>query len=155
MDGRKLYRFTVRWGEERDTDDAEGAWSRPPTRARRRQRSRALLPHFTGTIEQIPPRFSAIKVEGERAYDLAREGESVALEPRPVEIHDCAADRDARRRSRRFRAECGKGTYVRALVRDLGRRSAASAMYGAPPHCGSARSARAADFAGKAGGFVP
>src|SRR5262249_51381112 len=85
MDGRKLYRFTVRWGEERDPADAEGRII-----ARNNQRPsadtiRAFLPSFTGTIQQVPPRYSAIKVEGERAYDLARGGEEVELEARPVE----------------------------------------------------------------------
>src|SRR5215468_4644610 len=86
MEGRKVYEFTVRWGEERDTDDAEGqvvatAAARPAPEA-----IRVLLSRFTGTIAQVPPRFSAVKIEGERAYDLAREGEVVELEARPVEI---------------------------------------------------------------------
>src|SRR5215831_11301889 len=90
MDGRKVYQFTVRWGEERDTDDAEGrvvasSAARPTAAA-----VEALLPHYIGTIEQVPPCFSAIKIEGERAYDIARQGESVAIEPRPVEIHELA-----------------------------------------------------------------
>src|SRR5579864_7131809 len=88
MDGRKRYRFTVRWGEERDTDDSEGRVvatndTRPTEGA-----IRALLPRFTGLIEQVPPRFSAIKIQGERAYDLAREGEALDLKPRPVEIFE-------------------------------------------------------------------
>jgi tRNA pseudouridine55 synthase len=121
MEGRKVYEFVVRWGEERDTDDAEGqvaatAASRPSPEA-----IRALLPRFTGTIAQVPPRFSAIKVEGERAYDLARDGEVVELAARPVEIHRLeligAPDAD----HALLLAECGKGTYVRALARDLGR----------------------------------
>jgi tRNA pseudouridine55 synthase len=87
MDGRKRYRFTVCWGEERDTDDTEGrvvetSVIRPSTEA-----IQALLPRFTGLIEQIPPQYSAIKVQGERAYDLARDGETVELKSRPVEIH--------------------------------------------------------------------
>ena len=87
MDGRKTYAFTVRWGEQRDTDDAEGrvvetSGERPTEAA-----IRALLPQFTGTISQVPPRLSAIKIAGERAYDLAREGETVALESRSVEIY--------------------------------------------------------------------
>src|SRR5438477_10341697 len=74
MDGQKTYHFTVRWGEERDTDDAEGRIvAAHPTRPTPEQ-VRALLPRFTGTIAQVPPRFSALKIEGERAYDLAREG---------------------------------------------------------------------------------
>jgi tRNA pseudouridine55 synthase len=121
MDGRKLYRFTVRWGEERDTDDAEGRVVGTSAERPAADAIRALLPRYTGTIEQVPPRFSAIKIEGERAYDLARDGETVELAPRPVEIHrfdliDCPdADHAV------LAAECGKGTYVRALARDLGR----------------------------------
>ena len=87
VDSRKIYVFTVRWGEERDTDDAEGrvinsSELRPDAAAIREQ-----LPRFTGTIYQIPPRYSAIKIAGERAYDLARDGETVELAPRAVEIH--------------------------------------------------------------------
>jgi tRNA pseudouridine55 synthase len=121
MDGRKRYRFTVCWGEERDTDDTEGravsvSEARPAPEA-----ILALLPRFTGLIEQTPPRYSAIKVQGERAYDLARDGEIVELAPRPVEIHKLALlEQEGNDRSI-FEAECGKGTYVRALARDMGR----------------------------------
>jgi tRNA pseudouridine55 synthase len=82
---------------------------------------RALLPRFTGTIAQVPPRFSALKIDGERAYDLAREGKVVELAPRPVDIHrlELVATPDAEHTV--LAAECGKGTYVRALARDLGR----------------------------------
>jgi tRNA pseudouridine55 synthase len=121
MEGRKTYRFTVRWGEERDTDDAEGrvvatSDARPAADA-----IRALLPRFTGTVEQIPPRYSAVKVEGERAYDLARDGETVELAPRPVDIHRLALIDTPDADHSVFDAECGKGTYVRALARDIGR----------------------------------
>jgi tRNA pseudouridine55 synthase len=121
MDGRKVYQFTVRWGEERDTDDAEG---RPVATSAERPSAeaiRALLPRFHGTIEQVPPRFSAVKIDGERAYDLAREGEAVELEARPVDIHrlELVATPDADHTV--LAAECGKGTYVRALARDMGR----------------------------------
>ena len=75
MDGRKLYRFTVRWGEERDTDDAEGRVVAPASERPSPEADRALLPSYTGPIQQVPPRYSAIKIEGERAYDLARDGE--------------------------------------------------------------------------------
>src|SRR6202140_5488974 len=121
MDGRKTYHFAVQWGEERDTDDAEGrvvaaSAARPDPEA-----IRALLPRFTGTIAQVPPRFSALKIEGERAYDLAREGKVVELAARPVDIHrlELVAMPDAEHTV--LAAECGKGTYVRALARDLGR----------------------------------
>jgi tRNA pseudouridine55 synthase len=121
MDGRKRYRFTVRWGEERDTDDAEGkavgtSDARPSAEA-----ITACLPAFTGTISQVPPKFSAIKIEGERAYDLAREGQDVVLEARPVDIHGLALVATPDTDHAVFEAECGKGTYVRALARDIGR----------------------------------
>jgi tRNA pseudouridine55 synthase len=119
MDSRKTYRFTVRWGESRTTDDAEGTVSgtsavRPP-----RDRIEAALPRFIGVISQVPPAFSAIKVQGERAYDLAREGERVELAPRPIEIHGfrLASVDDADHAS--FEVESGKGAYMRALARDL------------------------------------
>jgi tRNA pseudouridine55 synthase len=121
MDGRKLYRFTIRWGEERDTDDAEGrtisiSKERPSPEA-----VHALLPSYTGLIQQIPPRYSAIKIEGERAYDLARDGEQVELAPRPVEISRLELVDIPDPDHAVLEAECGKGTYVRSLARDLGR----------------------------------
>jgi tRNA pseudouridine55 synthase len=121
MDGRKTYRFTVRWGIETDTDDAEGQPIATSDARPNADAVRAILTRFTGTIAQVPPRFSALKIEGERAYDLAREGEKIALEARPVEVHRLAlvAMQDAERAV--LEAECGKGTYVRALARDLGR----------------------------------
>lgn len=122
MDGRKVYRFEVTWGVETNTDDTEGdvvATSdlRPDAEA-----IQAILPEFTGEIMQVPPKFSAIKIGGERAYDLARDGEEVEIEARPIDMHrlDLVECRDANRAI--FEAECGKGTYVRALARDLGRR---------------------------------
>jgi tRNA pseudouridine55 synthase len=121
IDGRKLYRFTIRWGEERDTDDAEGrtvsiSKERPSPEA-----VHALLPSYTGLIQQIPPRYSAIKIEGERAYDLARDGEPVELAPRPVEIGRLKLVNIPDPDHAVLEAECGKGTYVRSLARDLGR----------------------------------
>src|SRR5690348_712167 len=121
FDGRKTYRFTIRWGEERDTDDAEGRVAatsaiRPDAAA-----IRAQLPRFTGTIEQVPPRFSAIKIDGERAYDLARDGEAVELKPRTVEIYRLELLETPDPDHAVLAAECGKGTYVRSLARDLGR----------------------------------
>ena len=83
MDGRKRYRFTVCWGEERDTDDTEGRVVRTSDSRPSAEAIRELLPRFTGLIEQIPPQYSAIKIQGERAYDLARDGETVELKPAP------------------------------------------------------------------------
>jgi tRNA pseudouridine55 synthase len=121
MDGRKAYRFTVRWGEETNTDDAEGEVVNSSAARPSRSDIEAVLPRFTGTIAQAPPRFSAIKVAGERAYDLAREGEVVELEPRQVEVLDLRLVEVPDADHATFEAECGKGTYVRALARDLGR----------------------------------
>jgi tRNA pseudouridine55 synthase len=122
MDGRKHYRFSVRWGEERDTDDAEGRVIESSDRRPSPDEIRALLPSFTGVIEQVPPRYSAIKIEGERAYDLARDGEAVELHSRPVEIVRLELITTPDPDHAVLEAECGKGTYVRALARDMGRR---------------------------------
>ena len=121
MDGRKLYRFTVRWGEERDTDDAEGRVTMRGDKRPSAEAIAALLPSFTGIIQQVPPRYSAIKVEGERAYDLARDGEDVELNARPVEIARLDLMDIPDPDHAVLEAECGKGTYVRSLARDLGR----------------------------------
>jgi tRNA pseudouridine55 synthase len=120
QDGEKAYRFTVKWGVETDSDDADGTPVRTSPSRPAADQIAALLPEFTGTIMQTPPAFSAIKIAGERAYDIAREGEEVILAPRPVTIHSLdlvsASDDEAV-----FEAACGKGTYVRAIARDLGR----------------------------------
>jgi tRNA pseudouridine55 synthase len=121
MEGRKTYYFTVRWGEERDTDDAEGRVTASNSARPTAPDVRALIPRFTGTIAQVPPRFSAVKIEGERAYDLAREGEVVELQARMVDIHRFELVETPDPDHAVFAAECGKGTYVRALARDLGR----------------------------------
>jgi tRNA pseudouridine55 synthase len=121
MDGRKRYSFMVRWGEERDTDDSEGTVVKTSHARPLPDAIRSLLPQFTGLIEQTPPRYSAIKVQGERAYDLARDGEVVELASRPVEIHQLSLVRQLDTDHSVFEAECGKGTYVRALARDIGR----------------------------------
>ena len=125
MDGKKLYRFTVRWGEERTTDDEEGTVSERSDHRPTEEDIRAIMPDFTGAIMQIPPRFSAVKIAGERAYDIARdttrEGETVDLEPREIVVHRLdLVSHDGEKAV--FQAECGKGTYVRALARDMGRR---------------------------------
>jgi tRNA pseudouridine55 synthase len=121
MDGRKVYRFTVRWGEERDTDDAEGRAVKSSADRPAENAIRTLLPQFTGTVEQVPPRFSAVKIEGERAYDLARDGEVVELASRAVQIHRLSLVSMTEADQASFEAECGKGTYVRSLARDMGR----------------------------------
>lgn len=121
MDGSKRYRFTVRWGQATATDDCEGGVTeasdvRPDAAA-----IAAALPAFRGEIEQVPPAFSAIKVDGRRAYDLARGDRAVALAARRVRIDqlDLLGQPDADHAD--FAVSCGKGTYVRALGRDLAR----------------------------------
>jgi len=120
MDGRKIYEFTVSWGEERATDDLEGEATRTSDNRPDEQSIRDLLQKYTGVIEQIPPQFSAIKIAGERAYDLAREGEIVEIPSREVEIHRLTLLK-AETDQAHFEVECGKGTYVRSLARDFGR----------------------------------
>ncbi len=119
MNGRKTYEFEVKWGEKTDTDDSEGtvtasSYTRPAIGA-----ITAALPAFIGQIEQVPPDYSAVKVNGQRAYDLARTSQPLALSAKIVTVHEFefleAIDSDRAR----FRVNCGKGTYVRALVRDL------------------------------------
>lgn len=120
QDGEKAYRFTVRWGTETDTDDADGRIAAQSDLRPSAADILALLPGFIGTILQLPPSYSAIKINGERAYDLARDGEAPVLTPRPVTIH--ALDLLSSEPDEAvFEARCGKGTYVRAIARDLGR----------------------------------
>ncbi|MGO4524481.1 tRNA pseudouridine(55) synthase TruB [Microvirga sp. 2MCAF35] len=120
MDGRKSYAFTVAWGSETTTDDTEGDVVETTDRLPDPAEIEALLPRFTGQVQQVPPRFSAIKIQGERAYDLARDGEVVELQPRMVEIDRLTLIHHEGNRSV-IEADCGKGTYVRAIARDLGR----------------------------------
>jgi tRNA pseudouridine55 synthase len=121
MDAIKAYRFTVRFGAETDTDDAEGKIIEKSHWRPTREEIKAALPQFTGEISQVPPRYSALKVEGARAYDLARDEEAFELAPRTVVIDrlDLVDHPDPDHCV--LEAECGKGTYVRALARDLGR----------------------------------
>jgi tRNA pseudouridine55 synthase len=121
QDGRKVYRFSVRFGIETDTDDAEGKATAHSDQRPSRDEIAALLPAFTGLIMQIPPQFSALKVDGERAYDLARDGEKVELAPREVEIDSFTLVAMADADHAEFEVECSKGTYVRSLARDIGR----------------------------------
>ncbi len=121
VDGEKSYRFTVRWGAQTTTDDTEGEITERSNHRPSAADIEALLPRFTGDIMQTPPQYSAIKVDGNRAYDLARDGETVALEPRAVQIDRLEATIHNDDQTTTFEADCGKGTYVRALARDMGR----------------------------------
>ena len=119
MDGAKTYRFTVRWGEARATDDAEGAVTETHPGRPAADAVHAVLPRFRGQVEQVPPIYSAIKVDGRRAYEMARADEAVVLAPRMVTIRrfDLIAMPDPDHAV--FEVECGKGTYMRSLARDL------------------------------------
>ena len=120
MDGEKRYLFTVRWGIQTTTDDTEGEACAISDVRPDEEAILAALPSFIGTIDQVPPSFSAKRVDGERAYDLAREGEVVELEPSSITIHDLVYLGSPDEDRAMFEAHCGKGTYVRAIARDLG-----------------------------------
>jgi tRNA pseudouridine55 synthase len=121
MDSSKTYRFTVRWGEERDTDDSEGRVVNTSDARPAGAEIEAILPRFRGLIMQTPPQFSAIKIDGERAYDIARDGEVVELVPREIRIDRLDLVEMPDPDHAIFETDCGKGTYVRALARDFGR----------------------------------
>ena len=121
MDGEKSYQFTVRWGAQTSTDDSEGEVVETSEARPKVADIEAALENFRGPILQVPPRFSAIKIAGNRAYDLARDGEPVELEAREVTINTLELIDHVDPSTAVFEAECGKGTYVRAIARDLGR----------------------------------
>jgi tRNA pseudouridine55 synthase len=119
QDGAKSYRFTIRWGENRDTDDAEGAVTASSPARPGADQIAAALKGFIGAIHQLPPRYSAVKVDGKRAYDLARAGKVPSLRPRRVVIERLELVDMPDPDHATFELDCGKGTYVRALARDL------------------------------------
>lgn len=121
MDGSKTYEFTVQWGVETDTLDTEGDVTETCERRPTKDGIEAVLPRFLGRIEQVPPRFSAIKIDGQRAYDLARSGEEPDMPVREVEIEALELIDMPDADHARFRVDCGKGTYVRSLGRDIAR----------------------------------
>jgi len=120
MAGDKTYRFTLRWGQATTTDDTEGAVIAVSERRPAEAEIRAVLPRFQGVIDQVPPRFSAIKIAGRRAYDRARAQEVFALDPRPVTIHSLELTAMEGPHLASFEVVCGKGAYMRSLARDLG-----------------------------------
>jgi len=121
MDAEKTYRFTAHWGEARDSDDAEGKVTATSGVRPTRDEIEAAIPGFVGEVVQVPPAYSAIKVDGERAYDLARDGEIVELESRTVLIQQVTLLETPDSDHAVFEMRCGKGTYVRAWVRDIAR----------------------------------
>lgn len=143
VNGPKSYSFTVRWGIETETDDAEGRVVQESDILPAREEIEAVLPLFIGAIEQVPPKFSAIKVSGDRAYDLARDGEEFMLNARPVVISRLDICEIPEPGLCVFEAECGKGAYIRALARDIGRK------LGCFGHVGELRRTRVGAFAEK------
>lgn len=122
MDGTKVYQFNVAWGEERNTDDLEGEVTKTSDKRPTKEEILTVLPEYVGVIMQTPPQFSAIKINGNRAYDLAREGEKIEIPAREVEIDSLELIDITPEGHAVFEIECGKGTYVRSLARDIGRK---------------------------------
>ena len=140
MDGRKEYRFTLRFGEARSTEDAEGEVTATSDVRPTVASVEAALGAFLGEIEQRPPAYSALKIDGKRAYDLARAGETVELALRKVTIGrlEMVARLDAEHAE--FVVGCGKGTYIRSLGRDL------ALSLGTVGHLSALRRTRAGPF---------
>ena len=141
MEARKVYRFTIRWGVSTATADGEGEVTATSDVRPTLEAVEAALPSFVGEIMQVPPIYSAIKVDGERAYDLAREGVAVELEPRAVVIHQAQVIEAPDADHVVIEIECGKGTYVRAVARDLAK------MLGAEGHVSALRRVGVGRFA--------
>lgn len=140
MEAQKVYRFTINWGISTDSLDREGEITgrsdvRPDVEA-----VRAALPAFVGEIDQVPPQFSAIKVDGQRAYDLAREGTDFELASRRVTIHEAAVSDAPDADHIELTIRTGKGVYVRSLARDL------AAVLGAEGHVSALRRERVGPF---------
>ena len=121
MDGRKTYRFRIKWGAETETDDLEGAITARSEQRPSQVSIESILKQFLGEISQVPPIYSALKIDGERAYDLARAGEKPEMTPRLVMIEDLRLLDASNPEFADFETVCGKGTYIRALARDIGR----------------------------------
>ena len=122
MDGAKTYRFTVAWGAQTDTDDTEGTIIHSSDARPEKGRIEDILIDFVGTVSQMPPQYSALKVEGARAYDIARSGEHVDLIAREVQIDRLELVDHSDEGHTTFEVDCGKGTYVRSLARDFGQK---------------------------------
>ena len=119
MDGTKIYHFTLKMGEQRDTDDAEGKVIATSDVRPTDDQIRAALPQFIGDIMQVPPIFSAIKIAGERAYDMAREGRAPVMEPRPARVDRFELTGRPDADTAEFEVQSGKGVYMRSLARDI------------------------------------
>ncbi|NET71281.1 MAG: tRNA pseudouridine(55) synthase TruB [Sphaerospermopsis sp. SIO1G2] len=140
MDAQKTYHFTIRFGTQTDTDDAEGSPVRTSDVRPDDETIRAALPAFIGEISQVPPTYSAIKIQGERAYDLARDGQTVTLPPRIVHIARFTLLKRPDADHADCEVVCGKGTYIRSLARDL------SHMLGTCGHISALRRIQVGNF---------
>ena len=140
MDADKTYRFTLEWGRSTASFDAEGATTATSDVRPDRAAVEAALPAFIGEISQVPPAFSAIKIDGERAYDLARAGAEVVIEARIVTVHDARVIAQPDADHIEIEVDCGKGTYIRAIARDL------AARLGACGHVSALRRTRVGPF---------
>ena len=140
MDADKTYRFTIEWGRSTASFDAEGATTATSDVRPDRAAVEAALPAFIGEIAQVPPAFSAIKIDGERAYDLARAGAEVVIEARTVTVHDARVISQPDADHVEIEVDCGKGTYVRAIARDL------AEQLGACGHVSALRRTRVGPF---------
>ena len=140
MDAQKVYRFTIRWGVSTASVDREGEVTARSDVRPSAEAVKAALPAFCGEIQQVPPIFSAIRVDGQRAYDLAREGVEVELKARPVTIHEIAVSDSPDADHVEITARTGKGVYVRSLARDL------AVMLGAEGHVSALRRERVGPF---------
>lgn len=120
MEDTKVYTFTITWGCERTTDDREGEIVKESAARPMREQIENIIPQFIGEIMQTPPQFSAIKIDGARAYDLARAGETVEIKPRPTSVYEMSIIEHTGDTTT-LRAVTGRGTYVRAFARDMGR----------------------------------
>jgi len=139
MDGEKQYRFEVSWGMETNTDDLEGEAVQTSLERPAKEAITAILERFTGEIEQVPPAFSAVRINGERAYKRARDGENVDIPARRVWVENLRLE-EANEESAVFVVDCGKGTYVRSIARDMGR------MLGCFAHVSALRRTRVGPF---------
>jgi tRNA pseudouridine55 synthase len=119
MDGHKTYTFVIRWGQSTETEDAEGDVVETSDVRPTSDQVEAALSHFIGDIDQMPPAYSALKIDGERAYKKARRGEKVELKSRTVTISDLKVLNYIDNDHTEFQADCGKGTYIRSLARDI------------------------------------
>jgi tRNA pseudouridine55 synthase len=140
MDADKAYRFTIAWGRTTATHDREGETIAQSAVRPTAAEVEAVLPRFVGEISQVPPAYSAIKIDGERAYDLARAGEVVELAARTVTIHSAHVAEAPDVDHVTLEIECGKGTYVRAIARDL------AEILGACGHVSALRRTRVGGF---------